>query len=287
LNVTVNTPEAGLGKPGAALLTLTSLLGGVALLVYAAQSGGSLENPVGYRVWEYGMIATALAILGVGIVGSIRERRLSRTFLIAVSCATAFWQETYGDWGTYLLYSDKFHTYGWGQGPYTSPVQCWWFIAGYVVFYSTLMMSMRTVVAGIKQRWPNVNPYLGATLACFPVFYIFDFLMEATVTGLGLWRYTYIFGPGLSVGSGTFPLLWPIVEQVPFIALAAWAMTWTNSEGHDVFDLAATKVLRRPPGQLAILMSWIALVNLVFLVTTILPLMLLRVVAGGPSVLVP
>lgn len=260
---------------------------GIGLLVFAANSGGTLADPVGHRVWEIGITVAALALLGIGIRQSIKARKFSALFLTTVASASAFWQETYGDWGTYLLYSDRFHTYQWGQGPLTSPVQAWWFIPGYVMFYGTLFAWMGTQVTFVRSRWPKANPYLVATLLAFPVFYVFDLIVEGTVTGLGLWHYTYIFGPGVTIGNGSFPLVWPIIEQVPFVILVAVAMMWRSDRGEDVFHVAARTVLRRDPGQLAILVSWVVTFNIAFLVTTIGPLMLLRAVAGPASALVP
>jgi hypothetical protein len=91
----------------------------------------------------------------------------------------------------------------------------------------------------------------------------------------------------MAVGTGHFPLLWPILEQVPFMVTAVFALTWKSSAGEDVFDIAARLVTRKAPGHFAILMSWIVLVNVSFLVETILPLMALRWLAGPASAVVP
>lgn len=260
---------------------------GAGLLTFAANSGGTLTDPVGYRAWEIGITLAALALFVVGGRQSIKSRKFSPIFLTTVASASAFWQETYGDWGAYLLYSDRFLTYEWGQGPLTSPVQAWWFIPGYVMFYATLFTGMATQVTYVRSRWPKANPYLVATLLAFPVFYVFDLIVEGTATGLGLWHYTYIFGPSVTIGNAAFPLVWPIVEQVPFVILVAVAMMWRSHRGEDVFQVAARGVRRRDPGQLAILVSWVVILNMAFLVTTIGPGMLMRAVAGPASGLVP
>lgn len=272
-----------------ALVTIiASLAVGVGMLMFAAKSGGSLVNPVGFRVWEIGFITTALALLAVGAVQSVKQARLSRLLLVTAASASAFWQETYGDWGSYVLYSDRFWTFKWGGTAYTGPVRCWWFIAGYVIFYGVLFIQMEVVVNYVRKRWPVSNPYILAALLSFPVFYLFDLVLEGFATGLGFWHYTeIIWGPGLTIGHSTFPLLWPIVEQVPFIALVAFAAMWRNKDGEDVFDLTARIALRRAPGQFAVLASWIVLFNLAFLTTTILPQMVTRALFGPASALVP
>lgn len=267
-----------------AVFTLAACAG---LLTFAHFSGGTLEDPVGLPVWEIGITLVAVTLLVIGARQSLKTRKFSPLFLSTVAAASAFWQETYGDWGTYLLYSDSFQTYEWAKGPLTAPVHCWWFIPGYVMFYGTLFAWMEHQVKIARGRWPNANPYLVATLLAFPVFFLFDLVLEGTALGLGFWDYTYIFGPSLPIGGGTFPLLWPVIEQVPFLILVAVAMMWRNSRDQDVFQVIAHKVGRREPGQLAILVSWIVTFNVAFLVATIFPLMLLRFVAGPASTLVP
>lgn len=275
-------------NPRTLAIVASSLAVGAAMLIFAARSGGTLANPVGYRVWEIGFTVVALAVLALGVVRSVQERRLSRLFLITVASASAFWQETYGDWGTYLIYSDRFAMYHWGDTAFTSPVRCWWFIAGYVIFYGLLFLQMEVVVTFVRKRWPESNPYVLAAVLSFPVFYVFDLVLEGFATGLGFWHYTHIvWGPGLTIGNSTFPLLWPIVEQVPFIALAAFAMMWRNDRGEDVFDVIARSVLRRKPGQVATLVTWVVTFNVAFLVTTIGPLMIVRALFGPASSLVP
>ena len=206
---------------------------------------------------------------------------------MSFAAGTAFWQETYGDWGAYLLYSARFAHYGWGETMWTSPVKPWWVIAGYVAFYTPLFLSLIAAVSFVRLRWPNRNEYLLAALMSLPIFYAFDLVFEGTTVGLGFWNYTYVFGPTVSIGDGTFLLLWPIVEQVPFMAIAAYGLAWRNDRGQSLFDVAAQRVLRGAPGQIAILVSWIVILNATFLTTTILPIMVMRWIAGPASVLVP
>jgi len=263
-------------------------IAGTAVLLYlAGHSGGTLENPVGGRVWELAMAAIAIVLLSIGAVQSITAGKLSRVLLMVVATGSAFWQETYGDWGTYLLYSPKFATYGWGETIWTSPVRCWWFLPGYVFFYTTFFIALQQASTRLRRQWPHRNPYLTTAAVAFPLFYIFDMALEGAAHGFGWWQYQYAFGPSMAVGTGHFPLLWPILEQVPFMVTAVFALTWKNSAGEDVFEIAARLVVRKAPGQFAILMSWIVLVNVSFLVETILPLMALRWLAGPASAVVP
>jgi Spirocyclase AveC-like len=272
-------------RAGGALAGAVALMIGV--LFVAGHSGGTLSDPVGARPWELAQVVIALVILGVGVGQSVRERKLSRVLLIAIASGTAFWQETYGDWGTYLLYSPQFSAYSWGDTMWSSPVRCWWFIPGYVFFYTTFFLALEKAFHGVKLRWPESNPYVVTTAVSFPMFFIFDLTLEGAAHGFGWWQYQYAFGPTVAVGQGHFPLLWPILEQVPFMVLAVFALTWRNAHGEDAFEFIAREVARRKPGQISILVSWIVTLNASFLLTTILPLMALRWLAGPASAAVP
>ena len=282
---TTGAPGGGQVRAVGALLAAIVLM--VLVLFVAGHSGGTLLRPAGRLPWELGVTAIALVIVAIGIVQSVRERRLSRVLLIAIASATAFWQETYGDWGTYLLYSPAFATYEWGETIWTSPVRCWWFIPGYVFFYTTFFLALEKTFHVVKQRWPEANPYLATTVVSFPLFYVFDLTLEGAAHGFGWWQYQYAFGPTVAVGEGHFPLLWPILEQVPFMVLVVFGLTWRNTKGEDVFEAIARTLVRRKPGQLSILVSWIVTLNVTFLLTTILPLMALRWLAGPASAAVP
>lgn len=266
---------------------LLAILGAAVLLYVAGRSGGTLGNPVGSRAWELIVTTIALALLVTGVVQSIRAGRFSRILLMVIATGSAFWQETYGDWGTYLLYSPRFATYEWGNTIWTSPVRCLWFVGGYVFFYTTFFLGLEAAATRLRRQWPDRNPYLSTAALAFPLFYVFDLALEGTAHGLGWWQYQYAFGPSMAVGTGHFPLLWPILEQVPFMVTAAFALTWRNERGEDVFEVVARRVTRKPPGQFAILMTWIIVVNVVFLTETILPLMALRWIAGPASAVVP
>jgi hypothetical protein len=269
------------------LVLVGSVCAAAAVLALAANSGGTLDDPVGNGVYEIAITAVAVGLLAVGVWQSVQLGRLSRLLLMSVAAGTAFWQETYGDWGAYCLYSARFLTYDWGHTVWSAPVRCWWFIAGYTVFYTSFFLGLIAAVRFARNRWPSANPYITAALVSLPAFYVFDLVWEGTTTGLGYWSYTYTFGPAMHVGNGTFPLLWPILEQVPFMALAAFALTWRNSQDQDVFEVAAGFVLRRCPGQIAILTSWIVILNIAFLTTTILPIMALRWIVGPASSAMP
>ena len=68
------------------------------------QQLGSAEEPVGFRMYEIGITLVAgPGLIGLGIWQSVQATRLSPLLLMAVATGTAFWQETYGDWGAYLL----------------------------------------------------------------------------------------------------------------------------------------------------------------------------------------
>ncbi|MGI9162948.1 MAG: hypothetical protein ACR2JI_08530, partial [Mycobacterium sp.] len=195
------------------------LLGAIAMMVVvlylAGRSGGTLAAPVGAHAWAISVTVIALLILGIGVVQSVRNRALSRMLLIGISTGLLFWQETYGDWATYLLYSSEFATYSWQDTRWTAPVKAWWFIPGYVFFYSTFLFALEKAFDTVKRSWPDSNPYVVTTVVSFPMFYVFDLTLEGAAHGFGWWHYQFAFGPTIAVGEGRFPLVWPVLEQVP------------------------------------------------------------------------
>jgi len=281
----IDKPEIALRQaaPGYVLAAL-----GTAVLLYVAgHSGGTLDNPVGGRAWEVAMTAAAVGLLIVGVVQSVQAGALSRVFLMVIATGSAFWQETYGDWGTYLLYSPRFVTYEWGDTIWTAPVRCWWFLPGYVVFYTTFFLGLQAASTRLRRQWPHRKAHLATAALAFPLFYIFDMALEGCAHGFGWWQYQYAFGPSVAIGTGHFPLLWPILEQVPFMVMAVFALNWRNTSGEDIFEAAARTITRKAPSQIAVLMSWVIIINASFLAETILPLMALRWIAGPASPVVP
>jgi hypothetical protein len=160
-------------------------------------------------------------------------------------------------------------------------------LPGYVFFYTTFFIALQASATRLRQLWPHRNPYLTTAAVAFPLFYVFDLALEGAAHGLGWWQYQHAFGPSMAVGTGHFPLLWPILEQVPFMVTAVFALTWRNEDGEDVFEVGARFATRKAPSQFAILMSWVVIVNVFFLAETILPLMVLRWIAGPASATVP
>jgi nitrate reductase NapE component len=266
---------------------LLAIIGTTFLLYVAGHSGGTLDHPVGSRAWELAMTAIAVGLLSVAVAQSVQAGRLSRLFFMVVATGSAFWQETYGDWGTYLLYSPGFATYEWGDTMWTVPVRCWWFLPGYVVFYTTFFLALQTAAGQLNRRRPQRNSFLATAGLAFPLFYIFDTALEGCAHGFGWWQYQYAFGPSIAIGNGHFPVLWPILEQVPFMVTAVLALTWRSASGEDIFEAAARTITRRAPSQIAVLMSWVIVINASFLAETILPLMALRWIAGPASPMVP
>ncbi len=200
--------------------------------------------------------------------------------MMVIASASAFWQETYGDWGTYLRYSPTFAQFPWPLHLWTSPVKCWWFIAGYAVFYSALYGLLIALTRVARNRWPSANPYLTASALALPVFYAFDLTFEATTTSRGYWNYGHTLGPSLHLGHGNFPLLWPILEQVPFIMLAGVALVWRDDADRDIFERIASRWSSRIAHPVRLAAVWVVAVNIAFLLLTTLPLLAMRWIFG-------
>ena len=72
------------------LAPIAMIIVAAGLLAFAANRGGTLGDPVGHRVYEVGIIVTAVAILAFGIWQSVQAGRLSALFLMSFAAGTAF-----------------------------------------------------------------------------------------------------------------------------------------------------------------------------------------------------
>lgn len=246
----------------------------------------NLADPIALRFWETGIWVLAAALIMIGVWQTIRARRMSLLLLMVVASMSTFWLEYFGDWGTYLLYNPAFASID-VDVPLTAPVKPWWCIGGYAVFYPALYGILIGFVALVRRRAPHSNVYVWAIIAAFPVFYLFDFAFELTAVYCGWWDYTYAFGPAFHVRGGQFPLVWPILQQIPFIALAAVALTWRDGHDNDAFRRAASQVRAGAPREAAVTGIWIAADLAASIVLTFLPLVGLRLLIGPASTLVP
>src|SRR3546814_4005169 len=97
---------------------------------------GQMGETVNPWMMETGSIIFWSALLALGILWTVRTRRLPLVLLCLIGATSSFWQEFFGDWGVYLDWNPDFDRLPfWGEMAYTTPVKPlfipfswgWWF----------------------------------------------------------------------------------------------------------------------------------------------------------------
>ncbi|KAF2500946.1 hypothetical protein BU16DRAFT_533687 [Lophium mytilinum] len=172
-----------------------------------------LENPPAYRLFELVIIIGGSLIMAVAIANSIRNRRLTYSFLFLFNSLICYWQETIGDWGQHLIYSPRFmrhHLLEWL--PIKSPNDPIFVPFAYAVYW-TAHSIMLMQLAPILQRYFKRMTLLQAVLVLsLPLNYSFDIVVEGFCTYMGYWTYDPGMGPVIKWSTGgRQPLTWPIL----------------------------------------------------------------------------
>jgi len=289
-------------------------------------------------VFHPGGVLFSGAVLLIGAIVSWRRKRLPALFVFLIAITTCFWQETYGDWGAYVLYDHHLAQMPWGSWPFTAPSKPWGILGGYTWFQGLWGLFCAFFIFLAARKLPKWNTYIVAVLVTIPIWYLWDVAIEYSNVRAGVWSYIAPYWPVLHSEKGTFPLLWPILEQIPFNAFTAWIVfrLWRDPNGLTPLDhfVPVAPPVRTSPGrttpargdsrsplddavaesregatavavqearphtdteapswdvryELARVATWCIGFNVVFFVTCIGPLMLVRILFGDPNPLIP
>jgi hypothetical protein len=118
----------------------------------------------------------------------------------------------------------------------------------------------------------------------------FNLLMEyVSVMTFGLWTYVDTVGPILHTVAGTMPLLYPNIPLGLFGAGTAFLIGWTNAEGRPRFEALIAKPTLPQGIRRDVLraLAWVLTFNVTYWVFLITPTILVRLIFGEPSALVP
>jgi hypothetical protein len=223
------------------------------------------------------------------VVDTRRHRRLSLVSLVLIAGTSAWWQEWYGDWGSYLLYNPRFRLIPWHTSLWTSPNKPWAVIPAYGWYYAIVFPAMIVVIDQVRRRRPTWNRHLTTILVALAIFYAWDLFIEGTASRLGWWSYTHSMGSSLHSSKGSFPLLFPILLFCVFGVVLTWIIDQRDDLGRFRFEVAGGVLRiregwRREAGRAG---AWIVMLNLTYAVCLIAPLVIWREGWGAASQLVP
>jgi hypothetical protein len=223
------------------------------------------------------------------ILDTRRNRRLSLLTLALVAGTSMWWQEWFGDWGSYLIYNPKFHLIPWHTSLWTTPNKPWSVIPAYGWYYAIIFPFILFVVSRIRQARPTWNRHLTTITVALVLFYAWDLAVEGVASQMGWWSYTHTFGPALNSSKGSFPLLFPILVFCLFGVVATWIMDQRDDRGRFVFE-AMVGVPRVAEGwrrETARAATWVVTLNGLYVVLLIAPVVFWRQVWGPVSHIVP
>src|SRR5437588_1052308 len=223
------------------------------------------------------------------VVDTRRSRRLSLVSLALIAGTTMWWQEWYGDWGSYLLYNPHFRLLPWRSSLWTTPNKPWFVIAAYGGYYAVIFPLMLALIARVRSARPTWNRHVVAIGVSLVLFYAWDLLVEGGASVLGWWSYTDVAGAAIHSSKGTFPLLFPILLFCFFGVVATWILDQRDDLGRFRFEVVAgvgrvREGWRRELGRAG---AWVVLFNGLYVVCLIAPLVAWREVWGAASALVP
>jgi hypothetical protein len=230
-----------------------------------------------------------VGILVWAIVDTRRHRRLSLVSLALIAGTTAWWQEWYGDWGSYLLYNPHFRLLPWHSSLWTTPNKPWFVIPAYGWYYATIFPLMLLAISRVRQARPNWNRHLTTVLVALGLFYAWDLVVEGSAATFGWWSYSHALGAALNSSKGTFPLLFPILLFCLFGVVVTWIMDQRDDRGRFRLETVTGVVRiregwRREVGRAG---AWVAMLNIAYIACLIAPLVLWRDVWGPASSVVP
>jgi hypothetical protein len=243
--------------------------------------------------YAYGGFLVWIAVFIAGLGAARRQQQLPTWFVMFLATTSMWWAEPFGDWGAYVLFNPELPRMPWPQMAYTSPHKPWGIIPGYGWFFIGFAALAYLGARRLTARKPDLSPALASLLVTIPMWYFWEIFVEYTAGAAGIWTYEYAFGPVLHAPKGDFPLVWPLVAQIPFMALLTWLLIRQDPRGLTPIDRGIPAGLARQDGagfhwkfNLARLAIWALVINLTWALS-MASVVLVRVLWGPPSALVP
>lgn len=227
------------------------------------------------------------------VVHYIRQCRRAGTLtfgaLLFIGTTTMFWQEWYADWGGYLLFNPQFTLMPWFSNAWVQPNRPWAVIPSYGPFFTAIFLLMLRLRKELLKRRPELSRMASVLIVGIPAFYLWDLFNEGYGTILGWQSYTQYVGPAVVTPKGNFPLLYPILLFVCYGVVTLGVLSFRDSAGRAQFEswFGVEKISAPLPRELARVGAWIIVMNGLFLLFLTGPLVILRLLFGGPSLLVP
>lgn len=136
-------------------------------------------------------------------------------------------------------------------------------------------------VIGLARRLQAAKPTLAywqaVVLVASPLFYLWDLLIEGGAAILGLWTYAHHVGPALISERGTFPLVYPIIPFAAMMVMTTIVIGSRRPDGTSTVEaLCGVMRLTGWRQQIRRIAVWVVVMNLLYLVLFIGPIVIVR-----------
>ncbi len=247
------------------------------------------NNPSAMWVQEIVVPFVWLVLLIIFLKKSMRKGELTFEALLFISTTTMFWQEGYIDWGAYLLFNPKFALIPWGSTLWTAPNKLWSMIPCYGIFFTPVYLLFLRLTRSMHTEKPEFKGAVKLFIVLIPLLYIWDLITEGPAALLGWATYTDYYGPALVLEKGNFPLVYPVLLISFQSAIAIWLLSMRGPDKIVRFEswFGIEKIRQGLKRELVRIGAWIVVMNGVLFVFLTVPVVLVRILFGHPSILVP
>jgi len=201
-----------------------------------------------------------------------------------------FWQEYYGNWGGYLLYSPDLHLLPWGSTWWTGPNKPIFIIFSYPVFFTVIYTVLSWLTKSVHRLTPGIPLFITTVVVSVPLFYGYNFVIDASSVDAGIWNYVHAIGPITRTSSGGIePMIWPPFLFCFYAAIMLYSLIRVDANGHPTF-LRLGRPERFAPGwrrEIIRALTSIFWWNLLYWFLLNFPMGLVRQMFGPASSLVP
>lgn len=220
---------------------------------------------------------------------SLYKKSLSIGLLILFGALFSSWQEFFGDWGAYLYWNPDFPQLPWGEMAFTTPNKPMFIPFSWGWYLTFIYTVLVTLLMWIQRKLPRIPKFLVVLVVAGPLFYGYNIYTEGLAADMAWWGYAETFGPFDTGLYAKYPLIWPALDLVAWSVVILWLLTLKDQQGywwHERF-LAIDTVTAGWKQGLARIGGFILTFNLSCLIIVTIPCVLLRVLWGVESTIVP
>jgi hypothetical protein len=250
----------------------------------------AMPPPVNTWMMETGSFILWPIIFVLCAIWAWKMKKFPVMLLLLLAGSSSFWQEFFGDWGAYLSWNPAFARLPfWGDMAYTTPVKPIFIPASWGWWFSLSITPLLMLTIWLARKFPGISSNWWAFITVTPLYSAYELWAEGSAVSQSWWSYNAVIGPQWTASNGAgMSIIWPVI-----LALwAAWVVSMLARKDADGLWWHERKLGVAANGvgwghELKRLGAFIVMFQLTCLLVVTLPPMITRIVAGGPSLLVP